>query len=95
MTHCDICNCPPEPDAKRYPAARMRSAVNTGFRPAAAVRLYTSLANVFQRGVGIEQWVEQVRKDTTDWVLCRSCATELDEHVEQPRRRRWSLFRRR
>ena len=87
MPACDICNDPPGADAKRYSAARLRSAVDTGYRPRAVVEGYRSVAAVLRIDLGDDhwfaEWVAQVRRDRTDWVLCRSCWTGLEAHFRR------------
>jgi hypothetical protein len=100
MPACDICNDPPGPNAKRYSAAQLHSAVDTGYRPAAAIEHHKRLASPL--GLNLPdahwfgEWVAQVRQDQTDWLLCQTCGAGLEAHLQgsadgpppQPRRRR-------
>jgi hypothetical protein len=88
MPVCDICNATPGPDAKRFTADRLREAVNTGYRPAAVIEHYRGLAGRLGLDLGDDhwygEWVEQVRRDRTDWLLCQTCSTGLVAHLANP-----------
>ncbi|MPZ83237.1 MAG: hypothetical protein GEV28_23730 [Actinophytocola sp.] len=102
MPACDICNASPGPDAKRYPAKQLRAAADGGYRPRAVVDGFQAVAA--RLGVGDADpwgtWLDIVRRDRSDWLLCRPCAADLDNHLRKvaagplpPRRR--GLFGRR
>ncbi|HEY0452099.1 hypothetical protein [Actinophytocola sp.] len=88
MPACDICDDPPGPDAKRYTAKQLRAAVDSGYRPRAVIEGYRAVAGRLGLDLGDDhwfgEWVGQVRRDRTDWVLCRTCATGLDDHLGKP-----------
>ncbi|MEQ7004968.1 hypothetical protein ABN028_02095 [Actinopolymorpha sp. B17G11] len=88
MPACDICDAPPGPDAKRFTADRLRAAVDSGYRPAAVIEHYRSLAGRLGLDRGDDhwygEWVAQVRQDRTDWLLCQSCWTGLEAHLKRP-----------
>jgi hypothetical protein len=87
MPACDICNEPPGPSAKRYSAAQLRSAVETGYRPKVAIEHHKRLSS--QLGLNLSddhwfgEWVAQVRRDQTDWLLCQSCGAGLEAHLQR------------
>jgi hypothetical protein len=88
MPACDICNATPGPDARPISAVRLRVAVETGYRPAAVIEHYRRLTGPLGLDLGDDhwfgEWVEQVRRDQTDWLLCQSCWTGLEGHLDQP-----------
>jgi hypothetical protein len=103
MTVCDICNTVARADAIRYTANQLHHAVDTGYRPEAAIRGSRQLGDMF--GVRRSdrhwhrEWVEQVHHSATEWLLCGRCARDLDAHLDQhasARPPRWhDLFGRR
>jgi hypothetical protein len=88
MPVCDICNATPGSDAEQIPAGQLRAAVDTGYRPAAVIEQYRRLASRLGLNLGDDhwygEWVTQVRNDSTDWLLCRSCSTGLEAHLARP-----------
>jgi hypothetical protein len=83
MSVCDVCNGNINARSKRYSADQMRFAVRVGFRPPQQV--LNALTTMFSI-TGIENperyaltnWINKAMEDTSDWLLCETCAASLD-----------------
>lgn len=71
---CDLCNTTIGPGAKRYSASQVKTAVRNGLRPdGAAAQLMAALGQDVNT-----TWIPMVMADTTDWAMCRSCASRVE-----------------
>jgi len=80
MAICDLCNDSAGGNSKRYSCAQFRSAVRAGLRPGNTM---SAMGAVF--GLSTEEsstgWIQQVMSDSSDWVLCGTCAQKADRYV--------------
>lgn len=80
MAICDLCNDSAGGNSKRYSSAQVRTAVRAGLRPDPAM---FAMGAAF--GLSAEEsaagWIQQVMSDSTDWVLCGTCAQKADRYV--------------
>ncbi|WP_033294090.1 hypothetical protein [Amycolatopsis jejuensis] len=83
MVSCDICGRSTHSGAKQYSAAHVRWAADAGFRPVEALARFRPLAGVvgIEDGHLVERWLEEVRRDRTDWLLCWSCSNALAQYL--------------
>ncbi|MFI0420783.1 hypothetical protein [Spongiactinospora sp. 9N601] len=84
---CDICGSLSGAGAKRYSAAQLQAAVNTGYRPSVALEQFQRLAKSFDLSLPDDywygEWVAQVRRDKTDWLLCWACRAGIEHHLDE------------
>lgn len=95
MSICDVCNEPIGPNSKRYTADQMRNAVRAGFRPPENVA--NPVAQMFETfglpaDAFINNWINQVFNDTTDWLLCASCKTALETTLKNAKPAGYCVF---
>lgn len=80
MTLCDLCNTPLAVKKKRYSPSQIKNAVRSGLRlPHAASQLGAAFGMSQKESEAM--WVQQVMTDTTDWLLCPSCARKITQYL--------------
>ncbi|MFZ5918573.1 MAG: DUF4190 domain-containing protein [Chloroflexota bacterium] len=82
MAICDVCSTPIGPEAKRYSASQIKTAVRAGFRPP-AVAFELAAAFGLSQAQAEAEWVQRALADTTDWLLCPSCDSQAGRHLGQ------------
>lgn len=87
MAICDVCSTPIGPEAKRYSASQIKTAVRAGFRPPETAFELGAAFGMSQAQTEAS-WVQRVMADTTDWLLCPSCASKAGRHLGQSQARR-------
>jgi hypothetical protein len=77
---CDSCLEPLGSNARRYTPAQLLRALETGYRPSGVVPLNRAFGELLGQDPDIfwDAWIEHLRSDRTDWLLCRPCWTEFE-----------------
>lgn len=85
MATCDVCNGDTSwEEGTTYSAGEFRRLVSKGFEPdGSSIALMTAFG--MSRQQAISQWkTGLVQGSTTDWLLCRSCATRATTYSPKP-----------
>jgi signal recognition particle receptor subunit beta len=89
MAICDLCSTPIGPEAKRYSASQLKTAVRAGLRPPTTA-FELGAAFGMSQAQAEESWVQRVMADTTDWLFCLSCASRVEQYLSQSQAKRES-----
>jgi hypothetical protein len=85
MSICDICGVDIKNDSKIFSSEDLKKAVKAGFRPPPsvfddmAVQAYGKEAEKFMEA----GWIKQVMEDTSNWMLCSKCTSELEKLLKK------------
>lgn len=85
---CDFCNGDPGQNGTALSAAHVMAGFRSGARPRPIMDVLTTMSATFGLEVGREQlfqnWLENYRNDTSDWLLCRDCRQVWESELERP-----------
>jgi|APSaa5957512622_1039677.scaffolds.fasta_scaffold05790_1 hypothetical protein len=84
MSVCDICSNPMPSNSKRFSAGEMKTAVAAGFRPPdnsleKMGRIFSTMGLGLDDDAVLNNWIQKVKSDDTDWMLCTSCVKRLQD----------------
>jgi len=85
MSICDVCNETVLSGARVYTADQMRHAARLGFRPPQSTLDTMAMMASMMGGKPedfIQNWLNQINSDTTDWSLCRDCSSRLKTTIK-------------
>lgn len=80
MSVCDLCNVPISPNARMYSSSTIKRAVRDGLRPPISA-FELGAAFGMSKAQSESAWITQVMQDTSDWMLCHSCADSADSYL--------------
>ena len=85
---CDLCGAQIGRGGYLVSPDDMRAAATAGLRPSSTPLMGTNLnMSVMSQLMGVDPkltddgWLSQVYSDTTDWGLCRTCTTTVDDFI--------------